>query len=150
METNSFLGFVMDTNSFQIQDLLIDSSKNITMVTKTLHLLAAGAMQQAALMTGKGPHTGKLILIVKSEAAIKTSHWTTGLHNLQVLKKSLVKIFQKYSFFTLKEINCLFYLPLSGILPALGTSKKFTILPICHLNMGVNCTGPSKQMYFLE
>nr|XP_022336647.1 dynactin subunit 1-like isoform X4 [Crassostrea virginica] len=35
----------------EIQDLLIDSSKNITMVTKTLHLLAAGAMQQAALMT---------------------------------------------------------------------------------------------------
>ena len=149
METNSFLGFVMDTNSFQIQDLLIDSSKNITMVTKTLHLLAAGAMQQAALMTGKGPHTGKLILIVKSEAAIKTSHWTTGLHNLQALKKSLVKNFQKYSFFN-PQRNFLLYLPLSGILPAMGTSKKFIILPICHLNMGVNFTGPSKQMHFLE
>lgn len=104
----------METNSFQIQDLLIDSSKNITMVTKTLHLLAAGAMQQAALMTGKGPHTGKLILIVKSEAAIKTSHWTTGLHNLQALKKSLVKKFQKYSFFY-PQRNFLLYLPFSGI-----------------------------------
>ena len=95
----------METNSFQIQDLLIDSSKNITMVTKTLHLLAAGAMQQAALMTGKGPHTGKPILIVKSEAAIKTSHWTTGLHNLQALKKSLVtKKIRNIPFFILKEI----------------------------------------------
>lgn len=117
METNSFLGFVMDTNSFQIQDLLIDSSKNITMVTKTLHLLAAGAMQQAALMTGKGPHTGKLILIVKSEAAIKTSHWTTGLHNLQALKKSLVKNFQKYSFFTCPSVAFYLHLELQRNLP---------------------------------
>ncbi|XP_062605399.1 LOW QUALITY PROTEIN: dynactin subunit 1-like [Saccostrea cucullata] len=36
----------------EVQDLILDCSKNITMVTKTLHLLAAGAMQQAALMTG--------------------------------------------------------------------------------------------------
>lgn len=35
----------------EIQDLLIDCSKNITQVTKTLHMLASAAMQQAALMT---------------------------------------------------------------------------------------------------
>ncbi|XP_056005085.1 dynactin subunit 1-like isoform X4 [Ostrea edulis] len=35
----------------EVQDLLMDCSKNITMVTRTLHFLTAGAMQQAALMT---------------------------------------------------------------------------------------------------
>ena len=37
---------------YQIQDLLLDSSRNITNVSKTLALVAHGAMQQASVMTG--------------------------------------------------------------------------------------------------
>ena len=54
----SHAGFVCHVG--QVQDLLLDCCANVNRVARTLQAVAAGAMNQASVMTGRVRHTAAM------------------------------------------------------------------------------------------